>query len=155
MRPTAFHATRRSHRRGTATVEVAMVLPVFFTFIFGIIEFGRLQMVSNLLRSACRQGARLGATENVSSADTQSYVLSVLAAGFDTSSADASVYDTEGPYPDTAAELNALTDIELNDAEPRHLFLVRATVPYNSVALIPFPGLSGVTLSGQAFSRHE
>lgn len=160
MRPTAHRSARRGRRRGTATVEVAMILPIFFTFIFGIIEFGRLQMASNLLRSACRQGARLGATENFSSADAQSYVLDILSAGFDTSYAtvtvkDASVYDTEGPYPDTAAEFNALADMELDDAEPRQLFLVRASVPYNSVALIPFPGLNGVTLTGQAFSRHE
>ncbi|MCA9119565.1 MAG: pilus assembly protein [Planctomycetaceae bacterium] len=150
----------RSSRRGTTLVEFAMVLPVFFTFVFGIVEYGRLQLVSNMLKTACRTGARLGSTENVTTAEAQSRVEEILAAALDTDDLtvivkDASVFDTPGPYPASATDFNALSDIELDDAEPRQLFLIRATVSYNDIALIPFSVLNGVQLSGQSLMRHE
>jgi Flp pilus assembly protein TadG len=151
-----MHATRR----GVTMVEFAMVLPVFFTFVFGIVEFGRLQLVSNMLTTACRNGARLGSTEDVTTAETTARVEEVLSAVLDTADLsvivkDAGVFDTSGPYPNSAAGFNSLSDIELNDAEPRQCFLVRASVAYNDVALIPFSVLDGVQLSGQALMRHE
>lgn len=165
MKTIAHHNSRparrvRSHHRGTTLVELAMVLPVFFTFVFGIVEFGRLQLVSNMLKTACRTGARLGSTEEVTTAEAKARVEEILAAVFDTEDLtvtvkNADVFDTAGPYPDSAADYNALSNIELNDAEPRQLFLVRASVAYNDIALIPFSVLHGVELSAQAFMRHE
>ena len=150
----------RANRRGTTMVAFAMVLPVFFTFVFGIVEHGRLQLVSNMLTTACRNGARLGSTENVTTADAKARVEGILAAVLDTQDLtvmvkDAGVFDTSGAYPSSAADYAALTDVELDETEPRQLFLVRATVAYNDVALIPFPILDGVQLTGQAFMRHE
>ena len=153
---------RRAHanRRGTTLVEFAIVLPVFFTFVFGIVEYGRLQLVSNMLQAACRNGARHGSTENVSTAEAKSSVEAMLSAALDTNAVtviikDASVFDTAGPYPDSAASYAALPNIELDDAEPRQFFLVRASVAYNDIALFPFSVLEGVQLSGQALMRHE
>ena len=150
----------RAARRGTTLVEFAMVLPVFFTFVFGIVEYGRLQLATNMLKTACRNGARLGSTESVTTADAKTRVEEILAAAFDTTHLtvivkDASVFDTAGPYPASASEFAALGDIELDDAEPRQLFLIRATVAYNDIALIPFSVLNGVQLSGQSLMRHE
>jgi Flp pilus assembly protein TadG len=136
------------------------VLPVFFTFVFGIVEFGRLQLVSNMLKTACRNGARLGSTENVTTADAKSRVEDILSAALDTEALtvvvkDASVFDSSGPYPSSAADYAALDDVELDDTEPRQLFLIRASVAYNDVALVPFAVLDGVQLTGQALMRHE
>jgi len=141
-------------------VEVAITLPIFFTFIFGIVEYGRLQMVSNMLQTACRTAARYGSTENVTTQQTELRVADIASAAIDTTNLNvtvknAAVFDTAGPYPSTSAGYNALADIELNDAQPRELFLVRASIPYNEVALIPFSILDGVTLTGQALVRHE
>ena len=154
--------TRRTqaHRRGTTLVEFAMVLPVFFTFVFGIVEIGRLQLVSNMLTAACRNGARLGSTENVTTADAKARVNEILAAAITTEGVtvivkDASVFDTSGAYPSSAADYEALTDIELDEVEPRQLFLIRASVAYNDIALFPFAILDGVQLTGQALVRHE
>jgi TadE-like protein len=52
--------SRPTPRRATGVVEFAFVAIVFFTFLFGIIEFGQLVMVNNLLDSAAREGARVG-----------------------------------------------------------------------------------------------
>lgn len=148
------------NRRGTTLVELAVVLPVFFTFVFGIVEYGRLQLVSNTLTTACRTAARLGATEDVTTADTKARVEEILASVLDTSDLtilvkNADVFDTSDPHPSSASDYESLSDIELDDAEPRQLFVVRASVAYNDIALLPFSVLNGVQLSSQALMRHE
>ena len=49
---------KRSPRRGTAAVEFALVAPIFFCLLLGIIEFGRMLMVQQILVNAAREGAR-------------------------------------------------------------------------------------------------
>lgn len=48
----------RKTERGTSVAEFAMVALLFFTLIFGIIEFGRLLYTHNALADATRRGAR-------------------------------------------------------------------------------------------------
>ncbi len=48
----------RRKRRGASAVEFAVVAPVIFLLIFGMIEFGRLVMVQQILTNAAREGAR-------------------------------------------------------------------------------------------------
>lgn len=59
MRP---HRPRRSRARprrcGAAAVEFALVAPVFFLFVFGMIEFGRSVMVAQLTLHATRSATR-------------------------------------------------------------------------------------------------
>jgi hypothetical protein len=45
-------------RHGAAAVEMAIVLPLFLTLIFGIIEFGRAMMVQQILVNTAREAAR-------------------------------------------------------------------------------------------------
>lgn len=46
-------------RRGQAVIELALVLPLLLTVVFGITEFGRAWMSMNVLTSAAREGVRL------------------------------------------------------------------------------------------------
>jgi Flp pilus assembly protein TadG len=152
------HLRRDSH--GTATVETALVLPVYLVLLFAIVEFGHAQLVVSLLQSGCRNGARMGALEGPTTEDVIDRVNrtigSAVAEGVTTVAVrDASVYDTGDDIPETAEELSALPEIEVATAEPRQMFVVRATVPYNSIALVPMPFLRNLTLSAQAFMRHE
>ncbi len=48
----------RQDERGTTIAEFAMVALLFFTLIFGIIEFGRMLYTHNALADATRRGAR-------------------------------------------------------------------------------------------------
>jgi Flp pilus assembly protein TadG len=48
-------------QKGQSLVEFALVLPVFVVVLFGIMEFGRLWEISNILTSAAREGARVAA----------------------------------------------------------------------------------------------
>jgi hypothetical protein len=50
---------------GQSVVEFALVLPVLLLVLFGITEFGRAIMVTNILNTASREGARLAAVPPV------------------------------------------------------------------------------------------
>jgi hypothetical protein len=156
---TMFGHKNRQTRRGTTTVETAVVLPVFITLVFGIFEFGHAQLINNMLSSACRNAARIGAVEGSTTAQVRSRVEQMLGTVVPIESVnifvkDASSFDGGGSTP-TGSGLEALPDVELANTESRTLFVVRASVPYNDVAIIPMPFLSSVVLDSQAFMRHE
>jgi Flp pilus assembly protein TadG len=66
-------------KKGQVIIEFALVLPVLLLVLFGITEFGRAIMISNMLSTASREGARLYAvTSDPVSASAR--VDSVLAA---------------------------------------------------------------------------
>jgi TadE-like protein len=156
---------QRNSCRGTTVVETALVLPVFLMFVLGLIELGHAQMVKNVLRSSCRQAARMGSTEGNSTADIEQRVRTTMGSACDVSAVqvyvrDASSFDDDESPATDGASLEALPGIELADAAPRQLFMVRAKVHYNDVAIVPnvpFLGhyLHDVVLEGQAFMRHE
>ena len=56
------HMLRRNrrHQRGTSVVEMAIVLPLLLTLIFGIGEFGLMFTQWQTLTNAAREGARIG-----------------------------------------------------------------------------------------------
>ena len=56
--------------KGQALVEFAMVALLFFTLVFGIIEFGRALWTWNTIVQATRAGARYAAVEIPTSDDT-------------------------------------------------------------------------------------
>jgi Flp pilus assembly protein TadG len=152
--------SRARHRRGTAAVETAMVLPVYLTLLFGIAEFGHAQLMLNLLNSACRNGARIGSTEGTTTANVRARVNQTMGAAVATSKVtvyvkDASVFDSSSTPPSTDASLEAMADIEVANADARQMFMVRAKVRYNDIALVPMPFLKNMTLDAQAFMRHE
>jgi len=57
----------RAHRRrrtaGQGLVEFALVLPVFFLFLFGLMDVGRLVYMDSVLSQAARESARLASVE--------------------------------------------------------------------------------------------
>jgi Flp pilus assembly protein TadG len=148
-------------RSGTTAVEAALVLPVFITFIIGIIEYGHAQMVANMMKSACRMAARYGSTEGATTSEAISRVNQMLSSAAPSSAftvvvKNAAIYDQAGAtLPATSADFAAMPNIELSTSGSKQLFLVRASVPYNSIAIMPLKFMSNVTLTGQAFMRHE
>lgn len=68
----------RRRRQGTTTVEFGLVLPIFFLFIFGLIDVGRGFMTSHLLTNAARQGCRQSVVQNKSTADIEASVKTIL-----------------------------------------------------------------------------
>jgi hypothetical protein len=163
-RATRFRRHTNS-RAGTTVVETAIVLPVFLLFVLALMELGHAQMVKHMLRASCRQAARMGTTEGNTTADVQARVLETLGTVVPTDSVqlyvkNASVYDEGGSTPTTGSQIESLPDIQLDEAEPRTLFVVRAKIAYEDIAIIPNIPILGafldeVVLEGQAFMRHE
>lgn len=152
--------TRLRSRRGTATVETAVVLPAYLVLLLGIAEFGHAQLVINVLNSACRNAARVGSTEGTQTADVVARVQQTVGTAVPVNKIkiyvkNASVFDSGGTMPTTDAQLEALPNVEVANMEPRQMFMVRAKVAYNDIALVPFPFLKNLSLDSQAFMRHE
>jgi hypothetical protein len=55
-----------SNNKGNAVLEFALILPLLLLILFGITEFGRAIMTTNVLNSAAREGARLAAVSPLS-----------------------------------------------------------------------------------------
>jgi Flp pilus assembly protein TadG len=71
---------KRSSRRGAAAVEFALIAPLFFLLLFGIIEFGRALMVQQMLVNAARAGARIAILAGSTDANVQTTISNYLSA---------------------------------------------------------------------------
>jgi Flp pilus assembly protein TadG len=54
---------RRATARGQTLVEFALIAPIFFLILFGIIDIGRYVYVTTAFNQAAREGARFGSVE--------------------------------------------------------------------------------------------
>ena len=155
----------RTERHGTTAIEAALVMPVYLLFIFALLEFGHAMMVNNVMRSACRAGARLGSTEGQSTSDVEARVRQVLSGAVNPNDVqifvkDAGVFDSGGA-PSSGEGVEALPNLEVSEAESRQMFVVRVKAAYSDVAIVPIEipllgtFLKEIELSGQAFMRHE
>ena len=165
MKIRPFYRCANRTRRGTTIVETALILPIFLLFVLALVELGHAQLVKNMMRSACRQAARIGSTEGHSTADVENRVRDALDSVVEPEQLtvyvkDASSFDQPGEQSTAGSDLEAMPAIDLSTAEPRTLFMVRAKVNYEDIAIVPhvpFLGnfLDDVVLEGQAFMRHE
>ena len=82
---------RRSSRRGAAAAEFAIVAPLFLTLVFGVIQFGRMIMVQQIVINAAREGARAaivpGETDAQVSSTVNNYLTSLNLIGHDVADA--------------------------------------------------------------------
>jgi Flp pilus assembly protein TadG len=155
-----LRARPRAIRGGTTTIEMAFVLPIFLLLVFGMIQVCHAQMVGYVLKNACRNAARYGSAGTISTAQTITRLEEILGCAIDPSKATILVkngndFEDGENLPSTDAQYQALPGIELATAEARQLFLVRASVFYNDVAIISMPFCDGLTISGEALMRHE
>jgi Flp pilus assembly protein TadG len=148
-----------SQRSGAVLVENALVCSVFGIFLAGIMELGHAYMVMNTMNAAVKRAARYGSTDGISTAQTKEFVNQIINSAFDSSKAtvvikDGSTFDT-GNMNASNINYDSLPDLELLEAKRQQMFIVRATVPYNSVALLPPFWVRNATLKAQAVTRHE
>ncbi len=67
---------------------------------------------------------------------------------------DANTFESASTNPATV-NITTLPNIELNTADSRRLFIVRVSVPYNDVAIMPPFWAKNLTLHGESVMRHE
>jgi len=128
----------RKKRRGAAVVEFAVVAPVFITMVFGMIEYGRMVMVQQMLTNASREGARVGVLDGTTTSEVQSAVTTYLSNAGVTGTTV-----TVTPNPPSSAGYGAPVTVTV-------------TVPFSQVSWLPTPMfLSGKTLTATSVMRRE
>lgn len=120
-------------------VEFAVVAPVFFLLVFGMIEFGRMVMVHQLLIGAAREGARQAVVDGATTQKVEQTVRDYLTA---TSIKGEEAVVTVSPDPATTA-----TGVPVK---------VETAIAFAKVSWLPAPlYLENVTLSAAAIMRRE
>jgi Flp pilus assembly protein TadG len=118
-------------------VEFAVVAPIFFLMVIGILEFGRALMVQQVLVSAARVGARQAVTLNATAADTSTTVTN---------------YTDNAAVPGVAVAVSP----DPNTAAPGDVITVTTSVAFDQVSWMPTPWfLEGKTLNSTSSMRKE
>jgi Flp pilus assembly protein TadG len=132
---------RTPKRPGANTVEFAIIAPVFFMFVLGLIEVGRGIMVVHLLTNAARVGARTGVIEGTSTAQIKTAVVNCL--------------NQQGISAET-------TTVQVNDgsadastANAGDEITVLISIPVSKVTWLPGGQYLNGTISGQFTLRRE
>ena len=68
----------RKQRRAAAVVEFAIVAPLFFLLVFGMIEYGRMVMVQQIITNASREGARQAVLDGATATEVDNAVTDFL-----------------------------------------------------------------------------
>ena len=120
-------------------MEFALVAPVFFLMIFGMIEVGRMVMVQQVITNGSREGARIAVLDGTTGAEVISAVNSYLQ-GARLSGANVSVNPAE---PSTAGYGAPVT--------------VTVTIPFGQVSWLPSPMFIGgdTVLTASSVMRRE
>jgi Flp pilus assembly protein TadG len=128
-------------RRAVTSVEFAVIAPVFFVLVLGMIELGRGMMVRHLLANAARQGCRAGIIEGKGNSDITAAVASALSPiGISSETVTVQVNDGSSDALDAPA-FNELT--------------VTVSVPVSAVTWLPGGRFLTGNLSAQYTLRKE
>lgn len=115
-----------------------MVAPLFILLVFGMIEYGRMVMVQQLITNGAREGARQAVLDGATTASVQSTVTTYLQ---NASISGATVTVSPSP-PSNATAGQPVT--------------VSASIPFTSVSWLPAPMFLGTkTMSTSAVMRRE
>ena len=126
------------NQKGQALVELAISLPLLVLLVFGVTEFGRVMYIRNSLNYAARLGARTASISNPINATTI------------TTSVIASIPASLQPGVSVSVTTSASPPVHGTST-----VTVAVTKPFTTVVPILIPGLSGITLSGQASMLYE
>ncbi|WDI41324.1 TadE/TadG family type IV pilus assembly protein [Bremerella sp. P1] len=121
-------------------MEFAIVAPLFFLLIFGMIEYGRMVMVQQVITNASREGARRAVLDGATTTGVVSAVNEILdSAAVDSDAADVIV--SPDP-PENAGFGGAVT--------------VTVQIPFAKVSWLPSPMyLGSTTLEAKTAMRRE
>ncbi|GIW94087.1 MAG: hypothetical protein KatS3mg110_2128 [Pirellulaceae bacterium] len=135
-------AGRRKKRLGASAVEFAVVAPVFFVLVFGMIEYGRLVMVQQILTNAAREGARRAILQDA----TKSAVINTVKTYLTNCSINGNnpnLVITVSPAPEQAQPSDETISVSIS-------------VPYKDVSWLPSPFFLGkTTMNAKSVMRRE
>jgi Flp pilus assembly protein TadG len=132
-------AARR--RRGVSVTEFAVISPVLFLVLLGIMEIGRGLMVVHLLNDASMAGCRVGIIEGKSTANIKSVVVAALT--------------STGVSGDTVTVQVNDGSSDASSAGVGDEITVIAQVPISSISWVPGAKYLKGSLQGQYTMRRE
>jgi Flp pilus assembly protein TadG len=125
-------------RSGASAVEFAVVAPVFFLVVLGIIEFGRMVMVQQVITNAAREGARIAVLDGSTTVKVTQRVNDYLSAAR-LSGATINV----SPSPPSSAKYDEQVSVEVR-------------IPFSAVSALARPFMSKATvLTANSVMRRE
>jgi Flp pilus assembly protein TadG len=125
-------------------VEFAVVAPLFFLLVFGMIEFGRMVMVQQIITNASREGARVAVLDGATTADVVNAVDNYMT-GVSVDGAQVTIKGPNGDILDPPSSAGY--------GEP---VAVVVSVPFDQVSWLPSPMfLGGSTMSATTVMRRE
>jgi Flp pilus assembly protein TadG len=133
-----------SPRRGTTALEFALVGPLFFVLVLGVIEFGRAFMVIELLNEAAREGCRAAIVEGTSSAQIKLAVTNFLTSA-----------SVDGTVASVTVNGTSIDTMETKTMPAYTEMTVMVTVPVSSITWVPNGFIPNGTLTGQYAMRRE
>ena len=136
---------RSTSERGTAIVESAIILPVFFLLLFGVFEASRFMNTQQVLTDAAREGARLAVTPLTRTNTLPS-----------TGEITTRVNDFLGSASITGATVTVDNAVSVVTGSITTTYTrVRVDEPYQVLTVPGFFSMLQVTLRGEALMRNE
>jgi len=119
-------------------VEFAVVAPLFFLLVFGMIEFGRMVMVQQIITNGSREGARVAVLDGATSGE----VVAAVDAYLENASIEGAEVSVTPNPPSSAGYGEPVT--------------VVVSIPFNQVSWLPSPMfLGGNTMTATTVMRRE
>lgn len=131
-------------------VEMAVVLPVFFMVVMGIVEFGRGMMVTQIVTNCAREAARTSILEGSTNSDVETFVSGYMGSSLSLQSGDV----TTSIVVKTANGVEKANN-NISQAQRLDLIEVHVSVPYEKVNFVPIRWLNGTLIRGQSVMRRE
>jgi Flp pilus assembly protein TadG len=122
-------------------VEFALVIPIFFVFVLGLVEFGRGLMVSSLISNATRVGCRTG----ILSGSTNDQVTSAI---------DSLLHGQGIAGYTTTITVNGKA-VNVSTAQSADTVTVQISIPITSASWLPSLSFLSGSLSAQFSMPHE
>ncbi len=136
---------KKESRRGAATVEMAIVLPLLLMLTLGAIRYGWLFLKAQEITNATRMGARIAVLPDATVARVQSFIDTLFAPGA-ANITGATVTFTEAVL-DIDGNITGWVPSTL-DAEVGVPIKVKITVPHENVDIMPVPFVSELEPAG-------
>jgi hypothetical protein len=114
----------RRNRQGAAVVEFAVIAPVFFLVVLGMIEIGRAVMVEQVLTNASREGARAAVLDGATATDVKNQVVD---------------YMKKGGIPAATTDMVTLTPADPASATNGTPVTVTIQIQFSKVTWLPKP----------------
>lgn len=143
-------AKPRTKRRGAAAVEFAVIAPLMFMLVLGLLEMGRAVMVSNLVINASREGARKACLSTMTVSEVDTWVKQYLQqSGVPSTAVTVSITNqstTGGGYSTTSSLSGVSSGMGVE---------VTVSVPFSAVSWLPNNRYVSQDITGSTIMRKE